>query len=318
MISFIVIAKNQSIFLEKCLSSIVSYVKHNISNYDLLYVDSKSTENNIEIAKKYNFKVISLTHDCNAAIARNVGAKNAIYENLVFMDGDMVLNIDFAKKYLNKSFFSNNHYFSGDLLNHYHDNSYNFIESSYYWRNPLNNDQKDIKTGGLFCIKKKLWQSVNGMKNYYRRTQDNDFGLRLAKNNVFLLRKKDLFVTHLTISYTNKFRLFKILVNGDFYYRGMLYRDHLFNKHIFKLLLKTDYSLIVLLFSFFLCLIFKNIFLIFFYIFFVILRSLRSSIISNENFIIYLIYITIRDFQVLFSFLFFFPKKKKDVRYEFE
>ena len=318
MITFIVIAKNHSVFLEKCLSSIVSFVKLDNLNYELIYVDSKSTEKNIQIAKKYNFKTISLNQDCNAAIARNIGAKYAKNENLVFMDGDMILNIKFAKKYLNNNFFSKHNYFSGDLLNHYHDKYYNFTSKGFYWRNALKNDKKDIKTGGLFCIKKEIWEGVNGMKNYYRRTQDNDFGLRLAKKNIFLLRKKDLFVTHLTISYTNKFRLFKILKNGDFFYRGLLYREHIFNKHILKLLFKTDYSLLALILSTIFFLVFKKISFLFCYILFVILRSFRTSLINNENFLVYLVYMITRDFQVFFSFLFFFPKKKKKISYDFK
>ena len=36
----------------------------------------------------------------------------------------------------------------------------------------------------IFFIERDLWFSVNGMKTKYRRSQDIDFGLRLASNNI--------------------------------------------------------------------------------------------------------------------------------------
>ena len=81
-----------------------------------------------------------------------------------------------------------------------------------------------------------------------------------------MLRFKELFVIHQTISYTNYYRLVKIILNGDFFYRGLLYREQILNKEILSTLIKTDYSMLALGTSLFLFLVTKNtlMFLIYF------------------------------------------------------
>ena len=78
-ISFIVIGRNEGWKLDKCLQSIVDTIEFNqYKNYEIIYVDSNSTDDSIERAKKYDkIKIFKLTCDANPAIARNVGAKEA-------------------------------------------------------------------------------------------------------------------------------------------------------------------------------------------------------------------------------------------------
>lgn len=316
MISFIVIGLNRLFFLKKCFDSILKFTNQSNEKFEIIYVDSGSVEDNLNLSKKLGIKSITLTGDVNSAIARNVGAFLAKGDYFIFMDGDMILNEFFAKKYINKKYLKNNNYFSGDLINYFYNDKNDFLYKEYYWRKPLIKNKIESTTGGLFCISKNLWNMVGGMRNYYRRTQDNDFGLRLAKKQFFLERKKELFVIHQTISYTNKFRLFNILLKGDFYYRGLLYREHIFNKNIFNLIVKTDYSLIVLFVASFLAIFFLNIKFLIIHLFFVLARSIRAFLKNNENIILYYIYIYVRDFQVLLSFLFFFPNKNMNFSYK--
>ena len=317
MISIIVIGLNEAIFLKMCLDSVYEYIANNTNEYEVIYVDSGSVENNIQIASDYSgIIIIELTGDKNSAIARNVGASIASGENLVFLDGDMVLQQEFSNRYLNEKQFSKTPLFSGDILNYFYDSNYKYLSSEYYWRTPLKKDKWESKTGGVFCVTKTLWKNNNGMKNYYRRTQDNDFGLRLAANGFKLLRKKEAIVVHNTISYTNADRLFKILKDGDFFYKGLLYRENIFNKGILNILISTDYSLIILIVTILCIIITSNIKLMLLYFLFAALRSIRVKIKYAENFFNYYFYITVRDFQVFLSFLFFYPSKTLKVNYK--
>ncbi|NQU87866.1 MAG: glycosyltransferase family 2 protein [Mariniphaga sp.] len=316
MISFIVIGLNEAEFLDQCLKSIFCFTSNKTEYYEVIYVDSGSTDNNIKTALKYkNLKVLELTGDKNAAIARNIGAKVAKSEYLVFIDGDMVLNESFANKYLNENQFIKTPYFSGDILNYFYDSRFNFLHKEYYWRKPIKTDRLESKTGGLFCITRQLWKMNSGMKNYYRRSQDNDFGLRLAKKNIKLLRKKELFAVHHTISYTNSSRLKKILKNGDFLYRGLLYRENLFNEGIIEIIFKVDYSLITLVISLILAMTLVNPVFLLLYLMIVNIRAVRAKFKYNENLLLYLTYIVVRDIQVLFSFMLFYPKKEKNINF---
>ena len=79
MISFIVIGKNEGWKISKCLDSIFQCIEANsIVNYEVLFIDSNSTDDSQERALKFDkVKVYNLTADCNAAIDRNVGYTNS-------------------------------------------------------------------------------------------------------------------------------------------------------------------------------------------------------------------------------------------------
>ena len=99
MISFIIIGKNEGWRLQKCLQSISYVVEQDaIANYEIIYVDSQSTDNSIELAKQYGAKAFLITGECNAAIARNIGAKEAIGD--IFVDS----TYDSSTKTLDLSF----------------------------------------------------------------------------------------------------------------------------------------------------------------------------------------------------------------------
>ena len=102
----------------------------------------------------------------------------------------------------------------------------------------LTNQKKYFTLGGLFFIKKTIWFSVKGMKNHFRRSQDLDLGLRLAKINIFLKIKKDLIATHHTVSYFDKNRIWKDLFSGNDFYRALLFRENLFNIYMWKIFFK--------------------------------------------------------------------------------
>src|ERR1035438_5026457 len=76
MISFIVIGRNEGLKLTKCFESIFKTIHANhLNNYEVIYVDSNSTDSSIDTAKNYNInKIFKITGKCNAAIGRNVGA----------------------------------------------------------------------------------------------------------------------------------------------------------------------------------------------------------------------------------------------------
>ena len=76
MIGFIIIGKNEGQKLVRCINSIVKTVEeNNIGDYDIIYVDSKSTDNSIELVKGLNekVKIFRVTGKSSPAIGRNIG-----------------------------------------------------------------------------------------------------------------------------------------------------------------------------------------------------------------------------------------------------
>ena len=251
MISFIVIGRNEGWKLTKCFQSIFKTIEHNkLKEHEIIYVDSLSTDDSIERAKKFNKVIIfQITGKYNAAIGRNIGANESKGEILFFIDGDMEIIADFLPLVYDEKNGLKYDFVSGQFENNYYDNNGNFLYKENY--HSLKNDKYQSTTGGLFIIKKNLWEFVKGMRTKYRRSQDLDLGLNLSKIDVKLLRKKELLAKHHTIAYKDSIRMWKMLVKGFDLYRVVLYRDHYRSFAMHKDYLRTNYSNLFLIFSVF-------------------------------------------------------------------
>ncbi len=311
MISFILIGKNEGRTIDKTIKSIYQYIEFNrIDSFEIIYVDSKSTDESIEIVKNFKeVKVFEITGEINAAIARNIGAKESKGDVLVFLDADMEI-----EKTFHDVIFKNQElvypFVSGQLKNIYHNTKWEVVDEAMQEPN-LHQDKFFATTGGYFIIDREAWFSVGGMKTKYRRTQDYDLGLRLAKQGILLLRKKELFVKHHTIHYENAARMWRMLFDGSLLYQtSVLYRDHIANKYIYKIILRENYTLLILIMS--LILSFVSPLFLLLHPFSVLIRvGFRKNIKGNGMFIKKFIYTYLKDIFSFFGFFLFFPKSKK-------
>ena len=83
--SFIIPTKNEGKYLEECLLSIKN---QGIKDYEIIVVDTNSTDKTKSIARKYGAKVINEPKKGPGA-ARNTGAKIARGRILIFCDADV-------------------------------------------------------------------------------------------------------------------------------------------------------------------------------------------------------------------------------------
>ena len=95
VVSVIIPTLNEEGYLEKCLVSLKNQQGHD--NFEIIVVDAQSSDNTVEIAKKYANKVI-ISKKKSPSIQRNLGAKAANGNILAFIDADTV-----ASKYWLKS-----------------------------------------------------------------------------------------------------------------------------------------------------------------------------------------------------------------------
>lgn len=307
-ISFIVIGRNEGWKLTKCFQSIIVTINYcHLKDCEIIYVDSDSTDNSIEIAKQFSIiKIFKLTGDLNAAIARNVGAMEAKGNVFIFLDGDMEINKKVFLELFNESMKLKYDFISGDFCNFYYKNSDSKVCLSKEMYHKNTRITKNFTTGGLFAINKEIWELVGGMKNIFKRSQDMDLGLRLSKKGIFLYRLPINLANHHTVSYHSKSRLWSQLMDSTHLYsRSLLYRKNISNIYTVKLMVKQDYSLLFLLFTFLGYLLFRNPDLILIYLTVLIARSVFKKNIK------YLLYFLIRDIKVMLGFIFFYPTKNK-------
>lgn len=90
-LSIIVPVFNAGMTLEKCLKAICN-IKDFEEKCELIVADDNSTDFSLEIAKKYTNKIIRSQKNKGVAFTRNLGAKLASGEFLLFVDSDVVLS----------------------------------------------------------------------------------------------------------------------------------------------------------------------------------------------------------------------------------
>nr|WP_321409395.1 glycosyltransferase family 2 protein [uncultured Carboxylicivirga sp.] len=318
-ISFIVIGRNEGERLIKCLNSIRLSIETLNLEAEIIYVDSQSTDHSIEIAKKqFDCRVFKITGKYNSAIARNIGVNESKSENLIFLDGDMELQSSFLPVILDEKGDLKYEFVSGNFVNYYYSIDGNLIHQDYYKKIYCAEDSYQSTTGGLFAIKRKLWNDVGGMNVKFKKGQDLDLGYRLARKGFLLLRKKEVMAVHHTIDYQEVKRLWKSFQSGAAVYpRAILYRTHFTNKYVLKRMLSSDPTLLVLLGSLLLTLLLQNSWLLLLYpallVSAVVIRhrkKLRTDVF--QRLIIHLF----RDVLNLLAFFFFYPSNKIKVEYE--
>ena len=97
MISVVVIGRNEAARLGACMEAI--HASLGVLSYEIVYVDSRSTDDSIAIAKAHGARCFVLeAESTTAGLGRYVGAKEAKGEYLLFLDGDMQLQKGFCEK----------------------------------------------------------------------------------------------------------------------------------------------------------------------------------------------------------------------------
>lgn len=272
MVSFIVIGRNEGWRLEKCFKGIYAFVEaEEIKDYEVIYVDSKSTDESVELSKQQgNAKTILITGECNAAVARNIGAKEASGDILFFIDGDMELVPGFWSGVVNEGKMVYP-FVSGIEKDVLHDNDWNYVETQV--RRNLNDgkDYYEVTTGGLFMIDAELWRKVGGMDNRFKRSQDQDLGFRVYKYGYKLLRKSQIWVNH----YTRYYQVRKDYLT-TFKYQAMLTRKHFFNLPAQLFLFGPNYPSWTLALSLLLMLVTRTLWPLLLYLCVLAYRALRT------------------------------------------
>ncbi len=96
VLSVVIIGRNEGLRLERCLRS-VREMKNPGGEVEVIYVDSASTDNSIQLAGSFGARVLSVNPPRpTAAIGRNAGWRAASASIVLFLDGDTILHPEFV------------------------------------------------------------------------------------------------------------------------------------------------------------------------------------------------------------------------------
>lgn len=172
--------------------------------------------------------------------------------------------------------------------------------------------QTEFVTGGLFAIKREVWESVGGMKTIMKRSQDWDLALRLSKKGVFLYRLKEIFAIHHTLPPKESVsKMWKMFFLGYKLYRIVILRNNFFNKYQWKHFIRINYSFLALILSLLFGFFQSNYSFLIVYFGVLILKNFVSY---KKNFLFLINGCIINffyDILYIFALFFFFPTKKE-------
>ncbi len=120
-ISIILPCYNVAKYIGACLDTLVNQTLHDI---EIICVDDKSTDDTLEIIKRYadkdtRIKVIAQKKNGGVSIARNTGIDAACGEYIGFVDPDDYVDLDFYKKLYNKIVAENADICASNTKEHY-------------------------------------------------------------------------------------------------------------------------------------------------------------------------------------------------------
>ena len=187
-VSFIVIARNESFAIEKCLASIASMP---LNGCEVICVDSDSTDNTQEVMKGYigridNLRIVHCSGYVNAAVARNAGMRYATKQYIFFVDGDVELYPDFIFEALNRIQSGRADAVTGKLLEIQCTSDYQKEIRRVERRKYMIREKTCIMTGGIFVASRELVERVGEWDSNFWRLQDFDYTLRISQVGTLL------------------------------------------------------------------------------------------------------------------------------------
>ena len=156
------------------------------------------------------------------------------------------------------------------------------------------------------------------MKTKYKKCQDFDLIIRLAKNDFRTIRIPIFIAKHHTIEYANGNRMWRLMKQGSSFFHAMILRDHITSISVWRISLRSYYTAFLLFISIlFFALGHWSIIAFLVYLLILFLKVLKNILNSKSEkirvkFIFErLVFQFLYDILFLIGFLFFHPHHKK-------
>ena len=202
-VSFIVIARNESFAIDKCLESIASMP---LKECEVICVDSDSTDNTIEVMKGYNgkiqnFRIIQCSGYVNAAIARNAGIKYSTKKYVFFVDVEIYA--DFISEALYRMELGKVDAVTGGLDEIVYSYGYKQIIKPRSHRIYYTREMEINFCGGTFLVRRQIMKEIGPFDERMDVNEDFDYSLRINRHGRFLAHTATM-CTHHTLTYNKK------------------------------------------------------------------------------------------------------------------
>ena len=171
LVSVIVPTKNSSKTLERCLNSIKDQT---FKNFEIIVVDNYSTDDTIEISKRFTDKTYVKGPERSAQV--NYGVKKADGKYIYRVDSDFVLDSNLLEEAVNKC---ENKGFDAIIALVFADQSISFWAKVKYLERQTYDDD-ELHVAARF-IRKRIFESIGGFDESLVAGEDYDLHNRLLR-----------------------------------------------------------------------------------------------------------------------------------------
>ncbi len=208
-VSVIIPVYNAEEYFGDCLDAIIS---SSYTSIEVIVVDDCSTDKSVTIAREKGATIHQLPVQSGPSVARNMGAKYALGDVLLFIDSDIIIRMDTIELVV-ADFRSNPDIVA--LFGSYDDEPVvkNFISQYrnlfHHFQHQQSNEEAFTFWAGCGAILKKVFDEVGGFDGEkYRKPciEDIELGYRVCEKGYRILLDRDIHVKHL-----KQWKLFSML-----------------------------------------------------------------------------------------------------------
>ncbi len=193
-ISIIIPAYNEENYILHCLTRIIYCFKGKIE-FEVIVVNNASTDKTQLIASKINaVKTINLGKKVTVSSARNVGWEVAKFDNICFIDADVLLTNEWVDEYISFYEYLENNRFTITGCRYELSEDPGFIERSWFSK-IAESSEKYIDSGNLITTKETLLK-ISGFDETLITGEDVDFCSRAQASSIKMLINRNFKAHH--------------------------------------------------------------------------------------------------------------------------
>jgi len=189
-ISVIIVSKNEEKRIQACIESVIGALNE-YDDFEIILVDSASTDRTIDIAKRYNIKIIQLRPNWqhSAAAGEHIGYLHSKGEYICFIGGDMILNQDWFKEAIPCLKKEDVAGVSGKIINNFDVNNCSSLVAYRinFGFNSLKCGEVDV-LGGPAMFKRSVLKEVGGYHPFLRAGEEAELSYRIRVKGYKLIR----------------------------------------------------------------------------------------------------------------------------------
>lgn len=216
-VSVIVPMFNEREHIGACLEALLDQTLDR-EQYEIIVVDNGSTDDSVSIVKNKGISPIVLPNK-NVGAVRNQGAKDAIGELLVFIDGDCVAPKNWLENLLSLHKKTTKNVFGGGALL---PDNVNWIERDWLLEGAKGPSLPKELIGAAIACPRDIFVLANGFDESVTSGEDTEFSKKLRAMNIEVRILSDISVIHLGNAKTLSQFFFRQAWHGENYFRKII------------------------------------------------------------------------------------------------